>query len=122
MKFLMSAVLLSLLISNHASAQSLKTNMKSTQTLLKQIAASANDASKNAENAQNAAKMVTLFTQARTQAPDSGSFQDYQVLMDQTIVLMKELELSFKNNDNASALAVIQKLNTAKKEGHDKYK
>ncbi len=35
---------------------------------------------------------------------------------------MKDLEAAFKNNDNVLASALMQKLNTAKKEGHDKYK
>jgi hypothetical protein len=36
--------------------------------------------------------------------------------------MMKELEAAFKSNDNALALAVMQKLSNIKKEGHDKYK
>ena len=119
--FLFTA-LFSLMIFNTASAQSLKSNMKSTQTLLKQIASTASSPSSNSDNAQNAAKMVTFFTAARAQSPDSGNFKDYQALMDQSIDLMKNLEAAFKNNDNTQALELLQKLNVAKKEGHDKYK
>ena len=38
------------------------------------------------------------------------------------ISIFKELESAFKNNDNKAVLSLMQKINTAKKEGHDKFK
>lgn len=122
MKLFLVTLCLSVFIFNSAFAQSLKSNMKSSQTLLKQIAATMNDTTKNQENAANVSKMVVFFEAARNQSPDSGSLKNYQELMDQSIVLMKSLKSAFKANDNALVLSIMQKLNTAKKEGHDLYK
>jgi hypothetical protein len=108
-----------------AAVLSLKDNMKQTGAILKQIAASVNDASKNAANADLTAKMIAFFESAKTQRPDSvtaGSIEDYQSLIGQEIQNMKDLQAAFQKNDNVGALAVIQKMNTLKKEGHDKYK
>lgn len=108
-----------------ATALSLKGNMKQAGTYLKQISASVNDASQNATNADLAAKMITLFEAAKNQKPDTitaGSLADYQSLIEQEIQNFKDLQAAFQKNDNAGALAIIQKINTTKKEGHDKYK
>lgn len=124
------ALVLSLSLSVAAIAQdaatlSLKNNMKQAGTILKQISASVNDASKNAANADLTAKMITYFEAAKNQRPDSvtaGSYEDYQSLIGQEIQNMKDLQAAFQKNDNAGALGIIQKMNTLKKEGHDKYK
>lgn len=112
-------------IAQDATALSLKGNMKQAGTYLKQISTSVNDASQNATNADLAAKMVTLFEAAKNQKPDTttaGSYADYQSLIEQEIQLFKDLQAAFQKNDNTNALAIIQKINTLKKEGHDKYK
>lgn len=121
---------LSLSIASQLSAQdmtplSLKNSMKQSGIILKQVSASINDASKNQENATSVAKMIGYFQTARTQSPDSvtnGSFADYQALIDQEIQNFKNLQDAFLKNDNVTALSIVQKLNTVKKEGHDKYK
>ncbi len=108
-----------------AATLSLKDNMKQSGSILKQISASVNDASKNAANAELTAKMIAYFGAAKNQRPDSvsaGSYADYQSLIEQEIQSMKELQAAFQKNDNTGALAIIQKMNTLKKEGHDKYK
>lgn len=104
---------------------SLKANMKQCGVILKQISVSINDAAKNQENAAATVKLIDLFQAGRSQSPDSvtnGSFADYQVLMDQEIQILKDLQAAFLKNDNVAALSLVQKLNTVKKEGHDKYK
>jgi len=108
--------------SQFSYAQSLKSNMKSTETLLKQVASKMNDASKNQENAALVAKMIANFEVAKNQTPDAGSFSEYQALMNQSMLIMKELQDAFNRNDNAAVLSIMQKINTNKKEGHDKFK
>jgi hypothetical protein len=122
MKLFFTLSLVSLLMVGTVQAQSLKSNMKASEKILKQIGASMNDASRNQENAVNAGKMVTAFETMKAQSPDAGSFSEYQGLMDQSIAIFKELESAFKNNDNKAVLSLMQKINTAKKEGHDKFK
>lgn len=124
------ALVLSLSLISQLSAQdahfsNLKTEMKQSGNILKQISGSINDASKNNDNAALTAKIIAYFESSRTQSPGSvtnGSFADYQALMDQSIQLLKELQNAFLKNDNVAALAIVQKINTLKKEGHDKYK
>lgn len=108
-----------------AAALSLKNNMKQSGILLKQISATINDASKNQDNADLVIKMIGFFQTAKTQSPDSvtnGSLADYQALIEQEIQNLKDLQAAFLKNDNVAALSIVQKLNTVKKEGHDKYK
>ena len=104
-----------------AELLSLKANMKQTSALLKQVTQSVNDSTKNAANADNAAKMIELFKTARNQTPGVGSFLEYQSLIDQCIAEFTNLQKAFQNNDNKEALSTIQKLNQIKKEGHDKF-
>jgi hypothetical protein len=124
MKKIMSAILGLVLVTGVAlavEALTLKANMKQTGLLLKQITATVNDTTKNQANADAAAQMATYFTSAREQTPGVGSLQEYQALMDQGIDLFKQLQTAFKNNDTATAQAVLQKISVLKKEGHDKF-
>jgi hypothetical protein len=105
-----------------AFGQSLKANMKSANSLFKQISVTMNDASRNASNAAEINKMVNLFEKMKTQSPDSGSFSEYQTLTQELIVVLKDLESAFLTNDNAKVQSLMQKVNSLKKEGHDKYK
>ncbi|MDD4976044.1 MAG: cytochrome b562 [Bacteriovorax sp.] len=117
--------LVSQLSAQDVSPLNLQNNMRQTGIILKQVSASINDASKNQENAASVAKMIAYFQTARTQSPDSvtnGSFADYQALIDQEIQNFKDLQDAFLKNDNVAALSIVHKLNTVKKEGHDKYK
>ncbi len=122
MKSLMVLVFLISLSLQSAFGQSLKANMKSANSLFKQISATMNDASRNASNAAEINKMVSLFEKMKTQSPDSGSFSEYQTLTQELIVVLKDLESAFLANDNAKVQGLMQKVNSLKKEGHDKYK
>lgn len=122
MKSLMVLVFLISLTLQSAFGQSLKANMKSANTLFKQISSSMNDASRNASNAADINKMIGFFEKTKTQSPDSGSFQEYQALTQELIVVLKDLESAFLANDNAKVQSLMQKVNSLKKEGHDKYK
>ena len=69
--------------------------------------------------------MLASFTAARAQNPDGIAASDipnYQSLIDQEIQDLTDLQTALQKNDVASALAVLQKMNNTKKEGHDKYK
>ena len=122
MKSLMVLVFLVSLSLQSAFGQSLKANMKSANTLFKQISSTMNDASRNASNAADINKMIGFFEKTKTQSPDSGSFQEYQALTQELIVVLKDLESAFLANDNAKVQSLMQKVNSLKKEGHDKYK
>lgn len=121
---------LTMSIASQLSAQdvnslSLKNNMKQGAIIFKQVSASINDASKNQENAASIAKMIGYFETAKTQSPDSvtnGSLLDYQTLIGQEIQNLHDLQSALLKNDNVAALSIVQKINTVKKEGHDKYK
>ena len=129
LKSTVSFCLIALTLFNFAAADttvtpSLKDNMKQTGIALKAIIASVNDASKNKDNAALLDKMILNFQAARLQSPDSttnGSFADYQSLIDLEIQNFKDLQVAFLKNDNTTALSIIQKITTIKKEGHDKY-
>ncbi len=124
------ALALSLTIASQVSAQdvsalSLKNNMKQSGILLKQISTTLSDASQNAANAASVAKIIAFMETAKTQSPDSvtnGSLADYQSLITQEIAVLKELQTAFLSNDNTAALNIAQRINSLKKEGHDKYK
>ncbi len=124
------ALALSLTIATQVSAQdvsalSLKNNMKQSGILLKQISTTLSDASQNAANAASVAKIIAFMETAKTQSPDSvtnGSLADYQSLITQEIAVLKELQTAFLSNDNTAALNIAQRINSLKKEGHDKYK
>jgi hypothetical protein len=124
------ALALSLTIATQVSAQdvsalSLKNNMKQSGILLKQITTTLSNASQNAANAASVAKIITFMEAAKTQSPDTvtnGSLADYQSLMTQEIAVLKELQTAFLSNDNTAALNIAQRINSLKKEGHDKYK
>ena len=122
MTFAISVSLITQVSAQSANFSSLKGEMKQSGNILKQIGGSINDASKNQENAALTAKIIAYFESSRTQSPGNGSFAEYQSLMDQEIQLLKELQSAFQNNDNAAALGLMQKINTTKKEGHDKFK
>ena len=122
--FLLGA-LMTQLLAGTADLQSLKSNMKQTDTLLKKIVSTISDSSKNQENAASVGNMIKLFQTARSQTPDSlknGSLEDYQNLIDQEIQNFTDLQAAFANNDNTLALSIAQKITVIKKEGHDKYK
>ena len=122
MKSLVVFVFLISLSLQSAFGQSLKANMKSANSLLKQITSTMNDASRNATNAADINKMISLFEKMKTQSPDSGSFSEYQALTQELIVVLKDLESAFVANDNVKVQSLMQKINSLKKEGHDKYK
>ena len=122
--FFIALTLLNFASADVTATPSLKDNMKQTGIALKAIIASANDASKNNDNAALLDKMIVNFQAARLQSPDSttnGSFADYQSLIDQEIKNFQDLKDAFLKNDNTTALSIIQKITTLKKEGHDKY-
>ncbi len=108
-----------------ASAADLKDSMKLIGSSFKQISATINDSSKNADNIVLVEKMIAAFKTGKTQVPstvNASTLGDFQSLMDTEIKNLTDLETALKNNDNAAALALLQKINTTKKEGHDKYK
>ncbi|MBC7714939.1 MAG: hypothetical protein H7177_16455 [Rhizobacter sp.] len=122
---LFSLVFAGQVFAQDASALSLKDNMKQSGILFKQVATSINDASKNKDNAAAVLKMIGYFEAAKNQSPDSttnGSLSDYQSMIGEEITNLKTLQAAFVANDNVTALAVLQKINNLKKEGHDKYK
>lgn len=115
-----------------AMAATLKQDMKQLGSLFKQVGSTMNDASQNQANAANAGRMRLLFQAVLTMAPDTvadmpaseraQALQDYQHMIQQEIDLVTQLETAFLNNDNGTAVAVLQKMGDLKKQGHDKFK
>jgi hypothetical protein len=122
---LMTLILSAVFTLSIANAGELKDNMKLIGSSFKQISSTINDSSKNADNIALVEKMLVAFKASRAQAPTTvtaSTLADYQSLIDTEIKNLTDLEAALKNNDNAAALALLQKINTTKKEGHDKYK
>ncbi len=130
MKHLALLFTLSFALSNSSFAQdldtlSLKNNMKQSGIAFKQISTTISDTTKNQENAALVEKIIGYLEAAKNQNPDSvtnGSYADYQSLITQEIAVLKELQAAFLSNDNTAALNIAQRVNSLKKEGHDKYK
>ena len=98
---------------------------------MKIIVANLNDSSKNADSAKQAAQLVTLFTTALNQTPDSinslpatqkaAAIQGYQGLIQKEINDAQVLESAFQANNNAQAGTILQDMNTLKSQGHGQF-
>lgn len=106
--------------------------MKSMSMTLKKIALQANDATKNAESEKLAQDLLDMSKNSSQHTPDTIAGlpkdqlaikqQEYLKMVDDMISLQQELVAAFHNNDNAKAADMLNKLMTAKKEGHNAFK
>ena len=111
---------------------SLKQKMKKIGSLFKTLGSAVSDPSLNAESAKNADQLVVHFLEAQNMIPDSiaslpGSEQnsaisDYKSMLQSEADLSKRLSAAFKKNDNNGASALLNQINSLKKDGHNKYK
>ena len=127
--------LITLILVQSAFAQTqtptLKATMDSIGALVGTIVKSANDPSKNVNSAASAEQLVTLFTTALKQTPDSisalpapqqaAALNGYQSLIQKEIADAQALQKAFLSNDNASASGILQDMNTLKSQGHSTY-
>lgn len=119
------------LAAGHASAASIKNDMKQIKALYKEISASVNDPSKNAKSAADAAEIAKLFADAQTGTPDTiadlpaeeqaDAIADFKSMIQQEIDFAASLQKAFDSGDNKLAADLLQKMDGVKKEGHKKY-
>lgn len=111
---------------------SLKQNMKKISNLFKALGSAVSDPSLNGESAQNADQLTALFIEAQNMIPDSiaslsgaeqnAALSDYKSMLQSEADLSKRLSAAFKKNDNNGASALLNQINSLKKDGHNKYK
>lgn len=110
----------------------LKSVMKSMQTNLKAITAQVEDTAKNAESEKLALQLIEITKASKQFLPDhikelpadqqDAQTQDYLKRIDQVIELQQLLANAFHNNDNTTAVDLLNKLSAAKKDGHKAHK
>ncbi len=113
------------------STGDVKDLMKQIGTIFSAIKKTASNAANNATNAQGAKQMVALFGQVVTQAPPSiqnlpadqraTATADFKKMIQQEIDLSTQLAAAFDKNDNSTAVALVQQMNSLKMDGHGKY-
>jgi hypothetical protein len=129
---LLVTLLLLVSTTSFAGAPTLSDNMKALGKLFKAIALSVNDRGQNTANATNAGQMVTLFTAARAQVPDTitalpapqqpAAIADYQRILDGEISFATQLKAAFAAGNNSAAAGLISQMDSSKRDGHTKYK
>lgn len=106
--------------------------MKSMSITLKKIALQANDVTKNADSEKLAQDLVDMSKNSKNYTPDTIASlpkdqlaikqQEYLKMVDDMVSVQQELVAAFHNNENAKATDMLNKLMTAKKDGHTAFK
>lgn len=106
-------------------------NMKQIAALVKTITGTVSTPADNAQNAADAAQLVTLFQNVLNVVPDAivalpaaqqaAATADYKSLVQDEINDATKLQNDFQTGNNSDAAAVLQDMNTIKTEGHTKY-
>lgn len=105
---------------------SLKDTMKDMSKKLKAIAAQAKDPSKNANSEKLALELAKSTADAKLHiptktAPDKAGQDLYIHMIDGVIQSANDLAKAFHNNDNATAIIILNTLSQQKKEGHERF-
>jgi len=108
------------------SAPTLKSTMSDMATTLKSISSQSQDSSKNESSIQLTEQFIKSVEKARELLPatanDKASQEQYVAMIDQVLVHAKELKAAFEKNENAKAIAILNSLVQAKKEGHSQFR
>ena len=114
-----------------APSPTLSANMDSINTLVNTITKNVSDTTQNASSAAAAGRLVTLFTTAFNQTPNSiaalpttqqaAAMSGYQSLIQKEIADAQSLEKAFLANNNSGASTILQDMNTIKSQGHSTY-
>ncbi len=100
--------------------------MKSMAVSLKKISTQATDATQNAASEKLASDLLDMTKNSKLHMPQSANGPDqeqqYIKMIDDLLVLEQDLVAAFHNNDNTAASNVLNKMMTAKKEGHVAFK
>ncbi len=106
--------------------------MKAMSGNLKAISEQGQNKAMNAQSAVLADQFVVAVGQARTFIPKSigglagkdqaAAKELYLKMIDQTVELGKQLAASFRANDNAKAVNLLNQLVSQKKQGHSEFK
>jgi hypothetical protein len=85
----------------------------------------------NSQSADDAAQLVSLFTQAQGMMPPSiaampsdqqgTAVQTYQSLLQTEINDATSLQAAFQQNDNADASTILQQMNSTRLDGHSQF-
>lgn len=114
------------------AAMSLKLAMKTMSTKLKAMIPQVSDATKNESSAILADEFVQAALDAKQFLPDTidslpadqqaSAKLKYDQMMTTVVDVGHQLATAFRNNDNAAAAAILDKLTQSKKDGHTEFK
>ena len=123
---------MSFLVSVLSAQASLKDNMEVIGNTFQILGKQFRDPSKNADSAQQAAKLNGLFTASLNEVPSTiahlpeeqkaEALAHYTTLMQQEVDLTVELQKAFEANDNAGAKVILMKMLDIQKQGHGAFK